>query len=538
MQQFSTMQYGSYSYVQATPRCNNTPAGYKRKAKHTTRSAVRQSNRFFETIHRIGQQNGFDASDIVSCFERLQMSSASFALPAAPQHDAAADFLHEHRLHCNPQHFNLVWRALSEQYNLCSAAPFKPNPVAAAAPRERTLVYIAKQTTQDIVDSHQLLEECTLSNAARVYQYLNWTIRLSKLHGSVQTLESRRGHRILIINSELHCRCTREPLYMLCVPNDFDAAKSQKWQFVRLVTADDIRRFARYKRGQDLPRGVRGDAHQFEAYRFDELPSKADLLSSRIGRHQYAQLKGVQTQKNRQSEQASRKVLTLTASEVRQAVHWALQSGDARHEMIPIVSILSGKHHPDGDFSVDQVLPVQIGDGRDWIGVVFRHGLPQVTLIDAYDICNKAILCEPSFETSRLDFFVCRYNKVRIEPDAQSHAPMAMPAPWEETPEPAGRADIASYSPVSVSVSPSQQPSLSTSVSNMSLLSLSSASVSNCPSMTSTPVSVSSDASYVSYACATENARWTTDVAATIQYHQAQAKYFEQFLPNPAAFRL
>ena len=278
---------------------------------------------------------------------------------------------------------------------------------------------------------------------------------------------------------------------------------------------------------------MRADAHQFERHRFGEAASKAQLLSGRIAPHQYGQLKGVQTQKNRQREQQSRKVLTLTAGEVRQAVHWALQSGDARHELIPIVSILSGKHHPDGDFNVDQLLPVQVGDGRDWIGVVFRRGLPQVTLIDAYDICNKAILCEPSFDASRLDFFVCRYNKIRIAPDAQSNVSVA--APWDETPEPVERAEIRSYSPVSSSASPSL-PSLCRSVSNMSAMSLASASnsASRTASPSMSPLALPGDFSFVP--CGTEGLLASS--AATIQHHAAQANYFAQFLPKPTAFRL
>jgi len=444
---------------------------------------------------------------------------------------------------CNPQHLNIVWQALSAQYNLCSAAPFKPSSTPAPVSRERTLVYIAKRLTQDIVDSRQLREEPTLSTTARLYQYLNWTIRLSKLSGFLQILESRSGRRILLINSELHCRHTHEVLFMLCVPNDFESVKSQKWQFVRLVTARDIRQFARCP----LPRGVRADSYQFEAHRFGELATKAQLLSSRIAPHQYGQLKGVQTQKNRQREQESRKVLTLTASEVRQAVHCALQSADPRHSLISTVSILSGKQsaQPQGDFNVDQVLPVQVGDGRDWIGVVFRRGLPQVTLIDAYDICNKAILCDPSFDATRLDFFVCRYNKVRIEPDAvaQSQSP-SMAAPWDETPDPV---EI-SYSPVCSSASASPTlPAMSrpTSVSNMSVMSLASASASPSLSPVSlSPVSMNALAAIPTLPALPGDFRFVpctsaalTDVSATIQHHAAQANYFAQFLPQPAVFR-
>ena len=66
-------------------------------------------------------------------------------------------------------------------------------------------------------------------------------------------------------------------------------------------------------------------------------------------------------------------------------------------------------------FSVDYLLPVQV-DGN-WIGVVYRDGQCIMTLMDHYDITNKAIQCDPSFDIRSMDWFTNNYNRFRIIPD-------------------------------------------------------------------------------------------------------------------------
>merc|ERR1712154_120951 len=86
---------------------------------------------------------------------------------------------------------------------------------------------------------------------------------------------------------------------------------------------------------------------------------------------------------------------------------------------IPIVSITSKKEKNHSkkleDFSVDYLLPVQVGS--DWVGVVYRDYDCAMALLDGYDITNKAILCNPSFDVRSLEFFRNRYNRFKVVPD-------------------------------------------------------------------------------------------------------------------------
>lgn len=66
-------------------------------------------------------------------------------------------------------------------------------------------------------------------------------------------------------------------------------------------------------------------------------------------------------------------------------------------------------------FSVDYLLPVRIG--RNWIGIVYRNGQCAMALMDRYDIVNKAILCNPSFDTHNIRWFQNEYNRLKIVPD-------------------------------------------------------------------------------------------------------------------------
>merc|ERR1719189_2416808 len=59
------------------------------------------------------------------------------------------------------------------------------------------------------------------------------------------------------------------------------------------------------------------------------------------------------------------------------------------------------------DFSVDYLLPVQLGNEC------------AMALMDRYDISNKAILCDPSFDVDSIQWFQNSYNRLRIVPDEE-----------------------------------------------------------------------------------------------------------------------
>ena len=66
-------------------------------------------------------------------------------------------------------------------------------------------------------------------------------------------------------------------------------------------------------------------------------------------------------------------------------------------------------------FSVDFLLPVCIGE--DWVGVVYRDKEATLCLMDAHDITNKALLCDPSFDVEAMKWFKCKYDRIWIQHD-------------------------------------------------------------------------------------------------------------------------
>ena len=203
---------------------------------------------------------------------------------------------------------------------------------------------------------------------------------------------------------------------------------------VRLSTARQLQHIGVHR--SDLPLGARGHGRRCAVYRERALPSKA-RLGQRVacaGERLLSQLKGVATEHDKHKRrQSSRRlsVLRVSLSYLYARVLEALRSGDPRHDLIPVLSILSGRRFPAGDFVVDQALPVCL-DG-DWVALVFRGDTPVLTLLDAWDIANKAILCEPAFDQRRLRFFANAFNKlcVDVDPSADARVPLPPPPPAE-----------------------------------------------------------------------------------------------------------
>ena len=103
-------------------------------------------------------------------------------------------------------------------------------------------------------------------SSQRLYQYLNWTVRISKVAATTAAFESQRGDKVLLINTELHCKMTRQELYALCIPNDVTNPKVQEWQFAVLKTGDELVTMLGIL-PKELPKGVRAISQQFNHYR-------------------------------------------------------------------------------------------------------------------------------------------------------------------------------------------------------------------------------------------------------------------------------
>merc|ERR1719474_803258 len=161
-----------------------------------------------------------------------------------------------------------------------------------------------------------------------------------------------------------------------------------------------------------------------------DLKASISRKDSRGKLIRYHQLKCVRTngRKRMRGPKAVERPLTVRISDFYAAVRGAFD--DDKVELIPMTSIVVRKCRKKRkeDFSVDYLLPVRIG--REWVGVVFRDGVPIQALMDCYDITNKAILCDPAFDTERVSMFRNpSSNRLRIVDDDHAVSPSPSPSP-------------------------------------------------------------------------------------------------------------
>jgi len=168
----------------------------------------------------------------------------------------------------------------------------------------------------------------------------------------------------------------------------------------------------------------------------------------------YSHLKCIQTGNGKMGRKdVEDDVMTIGLSRFYAKVRSALS--DDQIPLIPIVSIVSrtrkikDRREKHEDFSVDYLLPVPVKDV--WVGVVYRDEECSMALLDRYDISNKAILCDPTFNTRSLEWFQNGFNRLRVFQDELSDA---------DTNSDGGYSD--GGSPL---LTPSMTPTLSTSFS-------------------------------------------------------------------------
>ena len=204
---------------------------------------------------------------------------------------------------------------------------------------------------------------------------------------------------MLLINTELHDERGHE-LYALCIRNDVVSGNAQKWQCGALLSGSSVCSLLGVE-GECLPRGVRTVSPQFGGHRRSLQHKTVDealkgikewimSIDSQGTLSRYQQMKCVETNGRRKMRKSADMVLKVRLSVFYEAALSALEDGEV--ELIPMVSIVTkkGRRRRWDDFSVDYLLPVRIGD--DWVGVVYRDGVPTQALMDFYDITNKALL--------------------------------------------------------------------------------------------------------------------------------------------------
>jgi len=389
---------------------------YKRDRSNGSSNGFRslRFNTFLQTIAQIAQSEGENPHRIIPMFRSL--SSAHF-LCGPPT-------LSNEQLQTMPWG---IWQKVCGQFSAAMQSPYYRLGVdnKSVAFKEKSDVFIASKTTEQFVQSGFLLEQ--FDSPRRLYQYLNWTLRISKVAQTVALLEGRGGGRLLVINVELHDRNGNE-LFALCPPNDVTTHRAQNWQLAALLNANEVHALLGVP-PHFLPAGVRSVCPQYAAFRqlsatesLREMKARLSVIDGGRKPIRYSHLKCIQTGNGKRKECPEEEVLTIGLTTFYQAVRSAMERDDI--ELIPIVSIVSRKNRDrrqkQEDFSVDYLLPVQVGNL--WVGVVYRDSECSMALLDRYDIVNKAILCRPQFDVQSLNWFHNEFNRLRVVPDEQAPA--------------------------------------------------------------------------------------------------------------------
>ena len=307
-------------------------------------------NRFLRTIHDLIDNTGDDPAQIVPFFKPYSSSDFIFGAPVPT----------------NPNIPQRIWTAVCAQYNMFLQRPYTrylqiEQPMTF---KQRSDVFITNKVTVQLVQNKYIREH--FPSAQRLYQYLNWTMRMNKMARTDMMMEGQDGRRVLLIDIELHDQRGQE-LYALCTPNDMVTPESQQWQLAHLLTANAITNLL----GVDyraLPRGARAVSSQFENHRelmrdpmgLKQLKKQISKLDSRRKPIRYAHLKCVQTGKRRRKQKDLAKVMRVTLTTFHNAIRQALV--DEAVDLVPIVSITSrlikGKKEKFEDFRFEFVFSV------------------------------------------------------------------------------------------------------------------------------------------------------------------------------------
>ena len=249
-----------------------------------------------------------------------------------------------------------VWRAVCQHYNARNRAPYRrvnvnndSKPSSSMQSRGKSTVFMNHKVTARLVRSQIILEK--IPTAQRLFQYLNWTMRIDKMAQTITVMEGRGGAKVLLFDVELHGP-RGQRLYALCTPNDVTSPNAQPWQLAHLLTANVLTNLLGID-VESLPHGLRAVSSQFGPYR--NIKSNHDVhndvhdgnlkaikqqivsIDERKNMMRYFRLKCIRTG-NKQEEERE---LIVTVSALCRCVHSALR--DDNVHLIPIVSIVSRK---------------------------------------------------------------------------------------------------------------------------------------------------------------------------------------------------
>lgn len=374
-------------------RSYNAQKAGGRPRLHLRTNTVRRSpikNNFLLTVHDIAESEGLNPRHIVSLFEHYCSSDFICGVPS--------DSVKNRR-----QIPDTVWQRVCDHYNASIQSPYRrrKHDIQLAEFMEKSSVFIASEVTSRLIHSQVILEKMPSPMTRRLYQYLNWTMRMNKFAQTAAVMEGQNGRRLLLIDVELHDQ-RGEELYALCSPND-KKVQFEEWQLVSLLTAQKLIDLLGID-AQSLPRGVRAASTQFEQYH--KMKGNLKCLKTQILENED---RGRLIRKWSRRSGNGHNTKTVTVSSFYDAVCRSLE--DENVDLVPIVS----RKMKTKKFSVDYLLPVQLGD--EWVGVVYRDCEFVMVLLDRYDITNKAILCDPSFDVEGFEWFRNTVDRLMIVQD-------------------------------------------------------------------------------------------------------------------------
>ena len=299
-----------------------------------------KSNQFLLNIFRIAQEEGYNPHEIVPLFK----SYSSIDFIYGPQ---SVQKRMDNNDSSIPQR---IWNRVGDHYNVFLQRPFRvqSNESMYNEPvyfKEKSDVFIGSKVTEYLVQRHLILEH--FPTARRLYQYLHWTMRISKVAQTMTILEGHNGcntSKVMLFDIELHDH-RGQRLYALCTPNDVVMAKVQPWQLVGLLAASELTT-ALGVDSRALPRGVKATSSQFAYYR--DLMATSNLKAQKVKLRQwdarrkpirYAHLRCIETGRSKGNKES--KVMTVSLSTFYESVRVAMM--DDSIQLIPLVSIISKK---------------------------------------------------------------------------------------------------------------------------------------------------------------------------------------------------
>ena len=238
------------------------------------------------------------------------------------------------------------WASLQERarHTLRDMYNFRPfnrihTPTTPMKFKETSSVFIPTKLTSHLISNNLIREQ--FQSTKRLFQFLNWTMRINKSTQNMAILKGQNGRKVLLFDVELHDP-RGQSLYALCIPNITESPNAQPWRLVGLLTADLITKWMDIEY-QMLPRGVRAASPHFVEYR----KMKGNLkgikmhileIDAKQNGTRYCHLRCIRP---KHSKVPAERVLRVRFSVFYEIVQSALK--DENVNLVPIVSIVSKK---------------------------------------------------------------------------------------------------------------------------------------------------------------------------------------------------